>query len=137
MASGTLKTSSYPGWDLDLRWTGPPDEPQKWDYPKGIHYNCSGAKSAMILVREVAMMLVMDRLTDKPNWHVKVFDDEIAEKWKAEALAWPDDDLWHRIANIDHDWRYNPDMPKNILSEEAVEYVSELHAALPCRGHSC
>jgi hypothetical protein len=135
MASGAPKMSSYPGWGMDLRWTGPPGKPQQWDYPKGIHYNCVGAESAMILVREVAMMLVMDRLTDKPNWHVKVFDDEIAEKWKTEALAWPDEDLWHRIANIDHSWRWSPKMPPNILSKESLDYVSELHAVLP--QHHC
>lgn len=33
------------------------------------------------------MMIVMDRLTDQPDWHIKVFDDDIANKWKTEAVA--------------------------------------------------
>ncbi|KAK4031840.1 hypothetical protein C8A01DRAFT_41717 [Parachaetomium inaequale] len=91
----------------------------------GIHYNCAGAQSEMLLVREVAMMLVMDRLTDKPDWHIKVFDDEIAERWKTEALAWPNDDLWKRIANLDwnRDPKWQPKTPKNILDRECVDYV--------------
>ncbi|KAK4103558.1 hypothetical protein N658DRAFT_505238 [Parathielavia hyrcaniae] len=133
MSSSTSETPGYPGWNLDLRWTGPPDGQrlsfQSWEYPKGTHYNCIGATSEMLLVREVAMMLVMDRLSDKPDWNVKVFDDEIAEKWKAEALAWPDEDLWNRIANINHGIspRWKPKMPQPILNKESVDYcIKEL-----------
>ena len=134
----TKMAEEYPGWNLDLRWLdqtqnrGKPGRHDLVMYPMGIHYNCYGADSQMLLVREVAMMLVMERLTDKPNWHVKVFDDAIAGKWKAEALAWPDKDLWESIA-IPHyhqatDWnpfdrRYAPTMPKNILNQECVDYV--------------
>jgi hypothetical protein len=60
-------------------------------YPLGMHPNCERAKSDMIYVREVAMMMVMDRLMDKPGWEQKVFDEEIAGKWIEEALALPDD----------------------------------------------
>ena len=35
------------------------------------------------------MMRIMDRLTEKPEWHRKVFDDEIAGRWIEEALALP------------------------------------------------
>jgi hypothetical protein len=94
----------------------------------GIHHNYSGADSTMITVREGAMMLVMDRLTDKPNWHIKVFDDEIVTKWKAEALAWPEDDLWDRLINCDQD--DDVDMPTPILDKECVDYVS---GVLPSR----
>ena len=89
----------------------------------GIHHNYSGAETPMIPVRERAMMLVMDRLTDKPNWHIKVFDDEIVTKWKAEALAWSDDDLWGRLNNCDHD--DDVGMATPILDKECVEYVSD------------
>ncbi|KAF8061710.1 hypothetical protein FPV67DRAFT_1609365 [Lyophyllum atratum] len=34
----------------------------------------------------------MDHLTDKPAWHVKVFDETITSKWKAEGLAEDHDD---------------------------------------------
>ena len=86
----SAKMCEYPGWNKDLRWTDQwVGEPRDATYPMGIHFDCYGAASQMLLMREVAMMLVMDRLTDKSDWHVKVFNDEIAEKWRQEALAWP------------------------------------------------
>ncbi|EIM84066.1 uncharacterized protein STEHIDRAFT_83029 [Stereum hirsutum FP-91666 SS1] len=39
------------------------------------------------------MMRLMNQLTDKPGWEEKVFDDEISDKWKAEALATPGIDI--------------------------------------------
>jgi hypothetical protein len=56
-------------------------------YPMGIHHNRTGAKSEMLPVRKVAMILVMDRLTNKPDWHVKVFNKDITIRWRQEALA--------------------------------------------------
>ncbi len=61
----------YPGWDHDLPWHRQLDEAMEElgvpgkdyiQYPIGIHQNCSGSESDMICVREVAMMLAMDRL---------------------------------------------------------------------------
>lgn len=60
----------YPGLGMNLRYH---DCHHKGEmYPIGIHYSSPGAESDMLLVREVAMMIVMNQLTDKPNWHVKV-----------------------------------------------------------------
>ncbi|KAM6502962.1 Protein of unknown function (DUF4246) domain containing protein [Amanita muscaria] len=39
------------------------------------------------------MMRLMNQLTDKPDWTIKVFDDGIANKWKNEALAVEDVDI--------------------------------------------
>ena len=39
-----------------------------------------------IMVKERVMMDVMNALTDKPEWNRKVFDEEIAAKWKEEGL---------------------------------------------------
>ena len=33
------------------------------------------------------MMAIMDKITDKPDWDRKVFDDTIVHKWRQEALA--------------------------------------------------
>lgn len=41
-----------------------------------FQYNFHGAESEMLLMRQAAIMLVMDCLTHKSDWHVKVFDDE-------------------------------------------------------------
>ena len=40
------------------------------------------------------MMDVMEKLTDKANWHQKVFDEEVVSKWRQEALAIPDEYFW-------------------------------------------
>jgi UDP-galactopyranose mutase len=32
------------------------------------------------------MLQFMNKVTDKPNWHIKVKDDSLAEKWKVEAM---------------------------------------------------
>ena len=43
------------------------------------------------------MMELMNRLSDKPNWERKVFDEAIATKWRAEALATPDVEISERM----------------------------------------
>ncbi|KAF9270595.1 hypothetical protein L218DRAFT_914736 [Marasmius fiardii PR-910] len=44
-------------------------------------------------VREQKMLVVMNELTDKPEWERKVFDDSTVEKWKSEALNKSDTDF--------------------------------------------
>lgn len=41
------------------------------------------------------MMSIMERLTDKKDWHKKVFDEHIVSKWRDEAFAIPNKDLWN------------------------------------------
>ncbi|KAL8672802.1 MAG: hypothetical protein Q9168_002766 [Polycauliona sp. 1 TL-2023] len=38
-------------------------------------------------VREYTIMSLVNSITDKPDWHRKIFDDSIVKKWKAEALT--------------------------------------------------
>lgn len=40
----------------------------------------------VLTVRELNMMTIMDRITDKNDWDQKVFDDTIVRKWRQEAL---------------------------------------------------
>ncbi|KAJ5889001.1 hypothetical protein N7495_009042 [Penicillium taxi] len=77
----------YPGLGLPLRHD---THNKEGHYPIGAHGSCWGAKSDLISIRELAAMSIMDRLTDKENWHTKVFDDLIVSKWRDEALAIPD-----------------------------------------------
>lgn len=42
-----------------------------------------------LTARELAMLGVMNALTDKPNWHEKVFDEEVTKKWELEARSMP------------------------------------------------
>lgn len=41
----------------------------------------------ILTVRELNMMAIMDKITDKPDWDRKVFDDTIVQKWRQEALT--------------------------------------------------
>lgn len=143
----TSQPNAYPGLGLPLRHNPQrggygPDFPKT--YPVGIHGNCVGSDSDMLPVREVAMMNIMDQLTDKPDWHQKVFDDDIVAKWKREALDIPDEALWKQ-ALADKGvryWRQGPQVnlingddfagqslvqPTGIMSGDAFDYcVKEL-----------
>lgn len=46
-------------------------------------------RAATLTIREVFMLWVVEQITNKPNWHTKVFDDEILAKWKAELEEAP------------------------------------------------
>ncbi|EEU41574.1 uncharacterized protein NECHADRAFT_54318 [Fusarium vanettenii 77-13-4] len=121
----------YPGLGLDLRFHDQNKGREEW-YPVGIHTNCWGSESEMLLVREVAMMIVMDRLTDKPDWHIKVFDDTITEKWIEEGLALPVRPLYNEIARdgkpIEDDAFYAVVLD-TILDRGCLEYcIKELRA---------
>lgn len=56
------------------------------------------SQAPRLTAREVAMLGVMNALTDKPDWHKKVFDDEIVANWKQEACA------IHLISDMAWDW---------------------------------
>ncbi|KAH7313734.1 hypothetical protein B0I35DRAFT_277891 [Stachybotrys elegans] len=109
----------YPGLGEPLRFTDSASTENVW-YPIGTYGDASGAISDMLLVREVAMMIVMDRLTDKPDWHIKVFNQDIVAKWKAEALAFPVDSIYDEIGigSVPE-----PPRLKTILDEACLDYV--------------
>jgi UDP-glucose 6-dehydrogenase len=44
-------------------------------------------KANTLLIREACMLELMETLTNKPEWWVKVFDSKITTKWKTEALG--------------------------------------------------
>lgn len=51
---------------------------------------------------ELAMMWFIEQITNKPDWHAKVFNAEITAKWKAEVMAvdWAAIDLkWARFSD--------------------------------------
>ncbi|ESZ91703.1 hypothetical protein SBOR_7922 [Sclerotinia borealis F-4128] len=82
----------YPGLGLPIRHES---QDRYGHYPIGAHGGCSGANSDMLPIRELAMMSIMDRLTDKEEWHLKVFDEKIVSKWREEARAIPDEQFWN------------------------------------------
>ncbi|KAI0455134.1 hypothetical protein F5B21DRAFT_514247 [Xylaria acuta] len=44
-------------------------------------------ESAGLKLREVRMMEFMNQITDKPEWERKVFDEEIVNRWREEAMG--------------------------------------------------
>jgi hypothetical protein len=49
----------------------------------------SWTQDPRLTVRELAMLKVLDALTDKPEWTRKVFDEMIVAKWREEAMWMP------------------------------------------------
>ncbi|KAF3009738.1 hypothetical protein E8E13_009270 [Curvularia kusanoi] len=90
-------TPVYPGLGLPVR-----QQAEKDSYPIGAHQLCSGATAEPIPVRELAMMSIMNSLTDKPDWHVKVHDEYIVEKWRSKALAVPSQHWWNLATTAMH-----------------------------------
>lgn len=43
-------------------------------------------KSNTLTVRELAMLAFINDITDKPDWNVKIHDEAIVAKWRAEAV---------------------------------------------------
>ena len=37
------------------------------------------------------MLMIMDRITDKIGWEMKVFNEEITNKWRAELVNYDED----------------------------------------------
>ena len=56
-------------------------------------------RGPLLSVREYTMMEFMNRITDKPGWEKKVFDEIITKKWKSEALSAPSIDISERMVN--------------------------------------
>ncbi|PPQ98971.1 hypothetical protein CVT24_003467 [Panaeolus cyanescens] len=56
-------------------------------FPTALGFVNSGVSLPLITLRELSMLQFMNAITDKPDWHIKVHDDTIAEKWKAEVSA--------------------------------------------------
>ena len=45
------------------------------------------------------MMEFMNRITDKPGWEKKAFDENVTKKWKSEALAAPGVDISEKMVD--------------------------------------
>lgn len=45
-----------------------------------------GWEAPVLLIRECCMLKLMDELTNKPRWWLKINDEQIIAKWKQEAL---------------------------------------------------
>lgn len=50
-------------------------------------WEASCFESTGLKLREVRMMEFMNQITDKPEWERKVFDEEIVNRWREEAMG--------------------------------------------------
>ncbi|KAI6390891.1 hypothetical protein MCOR23_009299 [Pyricularia oryzae] len=115
----TASAHKYPGLHLPLRYLPQDDGGYAISIPKAG----SGPRINPYFVREVAMMLIMEQLTDKQGWERKVFDQAIVDKWRKEALAIPDEQWWREIAQNAEDL----EAPAGIINESAFDYcIKEL-----------
>ncbi|KAM7194458.1 Protein of unknown function (DUF4246) domain containing protein [Naviculisporaceae sp. PSN 640] len=110
-----MSNHKYPGIDRGLRDTWAKDYPV---YDIAAHPECPGTPAELLQVREVAMMVLMDRLTDKPDWTEKVKDDQIVAKWRKEAMAVE----FEQMLPVT-----NPAERTRLISEKAFDYcIAEL-----------
>ncbi|OLN95655.1 hypothetical protein CCHL11_04972 [Colletotrichum chlorophyti] len=77
--------------------------PEHGTFPSAVvHWTAS-----TLTYSELAMMWFIDQITDKPDWHVKAFNQDIVSKWKTEVMAvvWPAVGLKHARFDDDmFDW---------------------------------
>lgn len=73
-----------------------------------------------VTLREQRMLQFINQITDKPEWEVKVFDEDIVSRWRAEADIRPEE--------LDGDV---------ILSQQMFDFVSALYHALLETECSC
>lgn len=45
------------------------------------------------------MMNIMEQLTDKENWHNMIFNDEVVDQWRKEALEQPNRVYWKQATD--------------------------------------
>lgn len=116
----STKTHAYPGVNLPLRHLSQKGRSGIDFYRLGSSAQFGDTTSDMLPVREVAMMILMDRLSDKPNWDEKVFNEDIVAKWRQEALTQDETGLYQAILS----GKRIP-MPERtrIVTEQAFDYV--------------
>jgi hypothetical protein len=118
--------AKYPGLGLPLRHKLDL-EADDLSYPTGVHSFCSGSSTLPLSVRELAMMSIMETLTDKDDWHTKVFDERIVAKWREEARKIPDEYFWD-LAEAPGSGRIHAhptESPARILNDKSFDYVGQ------------
>ncbi|KAM7217952.1 Protein of unknown function (DUF4246) domain containing protein [Rhypophila decipiens] len=103
----------YPGIDLPLR------QSDEGAYAIARHLDADDPSdpSCLLQIREVAMMILMDRLTDKPNWHERVFNQDIVDAWIRDTFTQSEEQVYESIVY------YDSKMPARtrIISEKAFD----------------
>ncbi|KAF2811084.1 uncharacterized protein BDZ99DRAFT_462360 [Mytilinidion resinicola] len=123
----------YPGLGLPLRH----NEQQDYGfYPIGAHGSCYGSDSDILPVRELAMMSIMERLTDKEDWHKKVFDEEIVSKYREVALSIPDEAFWKlAFQEKSQYWEENGNL--HVQDDWSIGHVTRLEGIMTENTFDC
>jgi hypothetical protein len=104
------------------------------DFIRGVPFYVSGSaqsfdetKTPILPVKEVAMTMLMDALTDKPDWHNKVQDETVVDKWRQEALSQDEQELWTYIVprSVLQNGYFRIPKRTRLISEKAFNYVSK------------
>ncbi|PNS15612.1 hypothetical protein CAC42_871 [Sphaceloma murrayae] len=89
--TATPERVSLPGFGLAVHYYQTLDDPfGDCDVPSHALFK-GGWHGSCVLVRERRLCEAIDRLTDKPDWRRKVFDDTITTKWRSEVVRNEDD----------------------------------------------
>jgi len=89
-------TKKFPGLGLPIDY----DEEDLPTFPLAV--GDDPWVSQGVIKREQRMLNFISHITDKPDWHVKVFDEAIVSRWRAEADVRPED--------LDGDVQLSPQM---------------------------
>ncbi|KAF9461839.1 hypothetical protein BDZ94DRAFT_1310197 [Collybia nuda] len=87
VVSATPHTTQLPGLGLPLNWILDQDGIDL--FPNAAnqrHVELGLTRLPLTSLRELAMLRILDRWTDKLDWHLKIFDEAVIAEWKAEAL---------------------------------------------------
>jgi hypothetical protein len=78
---------TVPGFGLPI------DFMLKWDRETGtgnyFRHGINDFRGDRFTVRELSMLQFMEVITEKPDWHKKVFNETIVKKWQDEILTQP------------------------------------------------
>jgi len=85
-ARGAQIRTQLPGFGLPIdhlpKWTR--DSSTSKRFPHAI---ADFFASAGVSLRERRMLAFINKISDKPEWERKVFDEEIVSKWRAEGVV--------------------------------------------------
>ncbi|KAG5637121.1 hypothetical protein H0H81_005714 [Sphagnurus paluster] len=91
-----------PGFTLPLGFTPSPAKENLEPVGEGreLFLNAiTGITMPLTTLREFTMLRFMNEITEKPDWNHKVFDDEIATKWRIEALSAEGQDMTENMVD--------------------------------------
>ncbi|KAM5385675.1 hypothetical protein ACJZ2D_000874 [Fusarium nematophilum] len=119
---------SYPGINVPLKHGfGRSNWSKSYpNYPIGFPEYSQEGWATILPMRKVAMMILMDNLTDKPNWSEKVFNEDIVLRWRNEAREQPENGLFARVMQ-EKEHKTIPKPISRIISEQTFDFcIAEL-----------